>query len=433
VTIKENRTSQELEPIQRRLQDFVENRTVRQVIHAAESGVDFRQAIDDELIVLVDVQKGEIGASVSQLVGSIVVTELWAAAQSRITMPEEERHPYYLYVDEVQNYAGEASSFATILSEAREYQLGCWCITQYIERLDTGLRRALTNNARTKIVFDPTGSEEVSRLAGMLRGVDNPILRGLGDYRAVLQTPSEEEKREAVVVDTYPPWTTDRSDVAMVKAAATNPTEPATNDFQQSPPLGHGGNAGGEHHAELLMQAKQHFEAEDGVQAQLLYQETGTEQPDGHIIHQNGDIAHLEAEASTLSKPAKVLANLRRAADAGNECIFIVEHGNATKLDSILSDPVDRRGDTHEDDHGTYDYYQVDGDPVTDLDILHQAEYRIFEATETGLTEYTPSDTTECPELDDNDRAELEAFCLYRDESGVCEALEQSCVLTHEP
>ena len=106
VRIKEDMTSYEMEPLQRRLNDFVMNPTIRRVIGPEESGLDFRNAVNNGKIVLVDIQKGEVGDTVSQLVGSIVITKIWAAAQSRVTQKQQERTPFFLYVDELQNFGG---------------------------------------------------------------------------------------------------------------------------------------------------------------------------------------------------------------------------------------------------------------------------------------------------------------------------------------
>ncbi|MFB6218153.1 MAG: type IV secretory system conjugative DNA transfer family protein, partial [Halobacteriaceae archaeon] len=110
VRIKEDMSSYDMEPLQRRLNDFVMNATIRRVIGAEDSGVDFREVVDEGKILLVDVRKEDISNTVAELVGSIVITKIWAAAQSRSTEPEAERTPFYLYVDELQNFAGEGSN-----------------------------------------------------------------------------------------------------------------------------------------------------------------------------------------------------------------------------------------------------------------------------------------------------------------------------------
>jgi len=431
VRVKEDMGSYEMEPLQRRLNDFMENQTIRDVIASEQSGVNFQDVVNENKIVLVDIQKGEVGETVSNLVGSIIITKVWAAAQSRITQPPEQRDPFYLYVDELQNFAGEGSNFAKILSEAREYGLGCWLVTQYINQLDTSMRRAVTNNCRTKIVFDPSDAENLSQIAGMLRGLSKAELQHLGNYRAALQTPTEQQARQAVTFSTYPPWDSERDKISDIKDNAS-PKSTVQRQVTGQQSLGKSANAGGETHASLLKNAKEQL-TENGFHVNLLYQAEGEDKPDGHVHLPDDTTAHLEAEHSTLSKPSKVLKNLERAADQDRETIFVVEPGNATKLENIVSDPVNRRGTEHEDENGSYSYYKTDDNQtVTSTEKLLNAEYRILEVAADKLDEHDAETEPECPELDTSTREELENFCLHRDEDGFCTELETTCVITHE-
>jgi len=429
VRVKEDMTSYEMEPLQRRLNDFVMNPTIRRVIGAEESGLDFQDAVNNGKIVLVDIQKGEVGSTVSELVGSIVITKVWAAAQSRITQPIEEREPFFLYVDELQNFAGEGSNFTKILGEAREYRLGCWLATQYLHQLDPEMRRAVANNCRTKIVFNPSGSEDVNRISQMIQGIDKSTITSLGKYRAVLQTPSEKNQGNATIFDTYPPWDADHSQVEKIKQEKTA-ARSSTKNLELDQSLGGQANAGGEKHQEMLVQAKQELE-DRGFQVNLLYQDHGDEKPDGHVILPDNTIAHLEAEHNTLTKPGKVLKNLQRGHRENCEVFYVVENGKATKLENIVSDPVNRRGNKHEDEDGGYSYYKIDGEPITEIEELRQAEYRILELDGDQLEEKDEVET-ECPELENNNREDLQQFCLYREDTGFCTALETECVLNSD-
>jgi len=425
VRVKEDMSSYEMEPLQRRLNDFVMNPTIRRVIGAKESGLNFQDAVNKGKIILVDIQKGEVGDTVSELVGSIVITKIWAAAQSRVTQPIEQRRPFFLYVDELQNFAGEGSNFTKILSEAREYRLGCWLATQYLHQLDTEMRRAVTNNCRTKICFNPAGSEDLNRINSMLQGIEKNTLTQLGKYRAIVQKPAERNTRAAAIFDTYPPWKADHSDVNQIKKAkAAATSNQADTALTQS--LGQTPNAGKEQHQELLAEAKKQLE-EQGLQVNLLYQNPGEEKPDGHIHLPDGEIAHLEAENSTLSKPVKVLQNLQRAAEQDRETIFIVKKGNAAKLRNIVEDPKNRRGNQYQDQNGTYSYYTLDGEAFTDFEPVQDAEYRIMELDE-ELEEYEQEEP-DCPELEHNQREDLEQFCLFREENGYCTELGQQCII----
>jgi hypothetical protein len=434
VRIKEEMTTYDLEPLQRRLNDFMMNAAIRRVI-AAEAGIDFQEALDDQQIILVDIQKGEVGQTVSELVGSLVLTKVWAAAQSRVTQTPAERTPFSLFVDELQTFAGEGSNVAKILSEAREYRLGCWFATQYLHQLEPELRRAVTNNTTTKIVFNPSDSEELGRLAGMVQGIDKKALTHLGRFRAAVQTPGERTQRGATTIDTYPPWDADRSHVEHIKQSQTvaEPTERS----RIQPSLGPGQNSGGDTHRVLLTTAKEHLE-DRGFQVNLLYQEGGSEKPDGHVHLPTEELAHLEAETGTLSKPVKVLRNYLRGIRAGREVFFVVATGEAAKLQTILEDPKNRHGTRHQDEQGTFEYYvDEDGDPFTELDKLALGEYRILEVGEDDLTIHDPGDAptrAETATLDDQlrEKDRLVLTCIHDGRDDIQQINTTTVLANHE-
>ncbi|MBP6085889.1 hypothetical protein KA478_01585 [Patescibacteria group bacterium] len=51
----------------------------------------------------------------------MIVTQIQVAAMRRASMPEAERVPFYLYIDECQNYVSK--SIESVLAEARKYKL----------------------------------------------------------------------------------------------------------------------------------------------------------------------------------------------------------------------------------------------------------------------------------------------------------------------
>lgn len=70
---------------------------------------------------------------------------------SRQNLSKEERRPFFLYVDEFQNFATD--TFNEILSEARKYGLGLAVAHQFIKQIPTGLSDALFGNVGTLITF----------------------------------------------------------------------------------------------------------------------------------------------------------------------------------------------------------------------------------------------------------------------------------------
>jgi type IV secretory pathway TraG/TraD family ATPase VirD4 len=59
--------------------------------------------------------------------------------------------PFFLYVDEFQNFAND--SFSDILAEARKYKLNLTIAHQYIEQMEETVRDAVFGNVGTTISF----------------------------------------------------------------------------------------------------------------------------------------------------------------------------------------------------------------------------------------------------------------------------------------
>ena len=72
-------------------------------------------------ILLVSLPKGRIGEETSILYGSIFFARIWQAAQAR---RRDERQPFFLHIDEAQNYINMPLSLDTVLAEARKFALG---------------------------------------------------------------------------------------------------------------------------------------------------------------------------------------------------------------------------------------------------------------------------------------------------------------------
>jgi len=66
-------------------------------------------------------------------------------------MPEEERRPFHLYVDEFQNFA--TPDFAQILSEARKFRLALTVANQFIGQMEEEVKNAIFGNVGTLISF----------------------------------------------------------------------------------------------------------------------------------------------------------------------------------------------------------------------------------------------------------------------------------------
>jgi len=427
--IKDEYGTKELNPVEYRLEDFTGNRLLRDMISADESGVNFRKAVNNQKIILVELQKGVIGEETAQVIGSLVLTKIWSAIQSRVNQSVESREPFHLYVDELQNFGSSDSSIATMLAEGREYRLGLCLATQYLSRLDADMQDAVVVNCRNKIAFKPADGD-ASTLSRVM-GADKKVLERLSEYQVVLQKPVSGVDDEAMItVDTYPPWEGEReriSDVREEQAIAAS----TAGELEVSERTGTHQTAGGDMHDALLAVAEKRLHELDAQQVNIFGQ-TGDNRADGFALFEDGSQAYLEAENTTLSKPGKVLHNLKRAYEDGNECIFVVREEERDRLEAILRDPVNRSGTGQEDSEGEYAYYKTgSGEQFTDLELVEDSEYRVLDVSAEELQKFIEDVEAECPQLDNGfTKDELKIECMERLDDGYCQALGQQCVLT---
>ncbi|HMR72477.1 MAG TPA: type IV secretion system DNA-binding domain-containing protein, partial [Candidatus Saccharibacteria bacterium] len=139
-------------PVLNKVGAFVANPIIRNIIGQPKSTFNIRQIMDEGKILIVNLSKGLIGEDNAGILGAFLVTKIQLAAMSRSDIPElKDRRPFYLYVDEFQNFATD--SFATILSEARKYGLNLTVANQYISQMQENVRDAVFGNVGTTISF----------------------------------------------------------------------------------------------------------------------------------------------------------------------------------------------------------------------------------------------------------------------------------------
>lgn len=135
---------------------------LRNVIGQTKSDFQIRNIMDQRKILICNVSKGKLGEDATTLLGSIIVNAIQITALNRASQEEENRKPFYLYVDEMHSFI--SLSFADILAEARKYKLSLFLAHQYIEQIHEKIRYAIFGNVGTIIIFR-VGAEDARHLA----------------------------------------------------------------------------------------------------------------------------------------------------------------------------------------------------------------------------------------------------------------------------
>lgn len=151
-----------ISPIQNKIGAFLADPRLYRIFTNPPIDLRFRHIMDSGKILIVNLAKGRLGDDSANLLGALLVTTLNLAAFSRSELPEEARRPFYLHLDEFQNFT--TLSVANTVSELRKFKLGLVLANQHLHQLDEDVKHAILGNVGTLITFR-VGPEDARILA----------------------------------------------------------------------------------------------------------------------------------------------------------------------------------------------------------------------------------------------------------------------------
>jgi hypothetical protein len=164
---------------------FVEDATLRRMIGQKRSGVPFDQVMDEGKILLVNLAKGRIGEQNALFIGSLILTGIMQAAFKRGALPPHRRRDYFMYIDEVQNFA--TPTLATMLSEGRKFGVVLTIANQYLHQLSPPILEAVFGNIGSIVAFR-LGIQDVGALGMEFHPAYAPQeLSGLPQFTAAVK------------------------------------------------------------------------------------------------------------------------------------------------------------------------------------------------------------------------------------------------------
>jgi Cdc6-like AAA superfamily ATPase len=129
---------------------FLSDDRIREIFSHQKSSFNLREIMDNRKILLVKLDRGRLKEN-GDLLGSLLMTKIRMAAFSRSNIPREKRVPFYLYIDEFQNFATE--EFIDTLSEARKYGLVLILAHQNLSQLPKNLQDSILTNCGIQCYF----------------------------------------------------------------------------------------------------------------------------------------------------------------------------------------------------------------------------------------------------------------------------------------
>lgn len=159
--LSEDRQQAWVLPVLNKVTPLMAARALRESL-GSESPIDLRATLSKPgQILLVSLAVDELHRS-GRMLGSLVVSSISREMMSRVNVPEKNRNPVRLYVDEFENMASD--SFEGLIAEGRRFGLTLVLSHQILTQLPPKLRSVIRNNVGLQMLFQ-CGYEDARQLA----------------------------------------------------------------------------------------------------------------------------------------------------------------------------------------------------------------------------------------------------------------------------
>jgi hypothetical protein len=168
-------------PALNKLRPLIARPALRAMLGQVAPRFDMREVFTKRKVLLVSLGSGVIGPEAAQLLGSLVVSQLWFAAQERTGIAPQKRHPVIAYLDEWHQLLHTPVDLGDLLAQSRAMGLGLVLANQDLHQLPPQVRSAALANARSKVCFR-LSAEDASILARTTELLDAQDFQSLGRY-----------------------------------------------------------------------------------------------------------------------------------------------------------------------------------------------------------------------------------------------------------
>jgi len=156
----------------RRLYGVLENQTFERMFTNPQSKFDMFTELNSGKLILINTSKSLLKEQGTQILGRFFIALIAQAAQERATLPDYDRLPAMVYIDEAQDYFDQ--NIGIILSQARKYKVGMIMAHQFLGQLTSGLSEAFEANTSIKLAGG-VSARDARALAGQMAADPNLI------------------------------------------------------------------------------------------------------------------------------------------------------------------------------------------------------------------------------------------------------------------
>tara|TARA_R110000868_G_scaffold11516_7_gene56415 strand:- start:4916 stop:7756 length:2841 start_codon:yes stop_codon:yes gene_type:complete len=165
--------------ILRRLWGVLANPVFERMFSHPENRIDIFEAMNEGKIILINTAKDLLKAEGCSIFGRFFIAKIAQAALERATIPEDERRPTYVYIDEAHDYFDD--TLEQLFNQARKYRVGLHIAAQHLEQMPVRLRSTVMASTSLKFAGG-VSAKDARALADDMR-TDPDFLRSMRKRR----------------------------------------------------------------------------------------------------------------------------------------------------------------------------------------------------------------------------------------------------------
>jgi hypothetical protein len=161
-----------------RIYDVLSTSTLARMFRNKRNKLNLFDAMNRGSLILVHTAKDLLKQEGCEILGRFFMALLAQAAQERAAIPNRERTPTFVYIDEAHDYFDE--NMENLLEQARKFQVGLILAHQHLAQFERKLQSTVMTNTAIKLVGG-LSEEDARALAGNMRSTPEFLL-GMKKY-----------------------------------------------------------------------------------------------------------------------------------------------------------------------------------------------------------------------------------------------------------
>lgn len=145
-----------------KLRQWLLRPSLRAMLGQTDPKFRLQEVFTQRKILLVSLASGVLGPEAANLLGSLVVAELWQATLERAVIPPADRHPVMVYLDEFATFLNLPTNLADALARSRGMGVSYTLAHQFLAQLTPAMRAAVLSNTRSRVCFQLSAEDAVT-------------------------------------------------------------------------------------------------------------------------------------------------------------------------------------------------------------------------------------------------------------------------------